>query len=139
MLHPLFAEGEHLAFLPEVVALLLSCMVIVYLCQRIHLVPIVAFLLTGVLIGPNALGLVREAERVNTLAEVGVMLLLFTIGMEFSLDELIRLMRSHSHRRRYSGRPDDCPCHSRTGVVRYQLASGRLYRLFARAEQRRLA
>ena len=88
-----FAEATPLSFLPEVVGLLLSCLVIIYLCQRLSLVPIVGFLLTGVLVGPNALGLVRDVQLVNTLAEVGVMLLLFTIGMELSLDEVARLTR----------------------------------------------
>ena len=88
-----FGEATSLVFLPEIVMLLLSCLVIIYLCQRLNLVPIVGFLLTGVLIGPNALGLVREVKLVDTLAEVGVMLLLFTIGMEVSLDEVARLTR----------------------------------------------
>ena len=85
----LFAE-THVSHLSEVVALLLSCVVILYLCQRVGLAPIVAFLLTGVLIGPNALALVRDVDHVETLAEIGAMLLLFTIGMEFSLDDLVR-------------------------------------------------
>ena len=89
----LLADAQELAFLPEVVALLLSCVAVTYLCQRVRLVPIVAFLLTGVLVGPNSLGLVRSLDTVQTLAQVGVMLLLFSIGMEFSLDEVIRLTR----------------------------------------------
>jgi monovalent cation:H+ antiporter-2, CPA2 family len=89
----IFAEATSLVFLPEIVGLLLSCLVIVYICQRLSLVPIVGFLLTGVLVGPNALGLVRDVKLVDTLAEVGVMLLLFTIGMELSLDEVARLTR----------------------------------------------
>lgn len=93
MTAPLFADGGHSGFMPDVVALLASCVVVLYACQRLGLVPIIAFLLTGVLIGPNALGLVRDPARVEVFAEVGVMLLLFTIGMEFSLDELVRLVR----------------------------------------------
>ena len=90
---PFFADGGHPAFLPDVVALVSSCVVVLFVCQRFRLVPIVAFLLTGVLIGPNALGLVGDPQRVEVFAEVGVMLLLFTIGMEFSLDELVRMVR----------------------------------------------
>jgi len=93
MLAPFIADAEHLAFLPEVVALLLSCVAVLFVCQHFRVVPIVAFLLTGVLIGPNALGLVRDVQRVEILAEIGAMLLLFTIGMEFSLEELIRMAR----------------------------------------------
>jgi CPA2 family monovalent cation:H+ antiporter-2 len=57
-------------------------------------VPIVGFLLAGVLIGPNQLGVVTDLEIVDAAAEVGVILLLFTIGMEFSLERLARLWRA---------------------------------------------
>ena len=66
---------------------------IAYLCYRLKLVPIAGFLIAGVIIGPNALGLVDDLELVNTLAEIGVILLLFTIGIEFSLDKLSRIKR----------------------------------------------
>ena len=130
---PLFADGGHSAFLPEVVALLASCVVVLYVCQRLRLVPIVAFLLTGVLIGPNALGLVRDSQRVEVFAEVGVMLLLFTIGMEFSLDELVRLVRlilvggglQIGAVRRPGGRG--------AGLLRRGLAGGRVHGMPARA------
>jgi CPA2 family monovalent cation:H+ antiporter-2 len=56
-------------------------------------VPIVGFLIAGVLIGPNALGLVRDQEIVDATAEIGVILLLFTIGIEFSLEKLARIQR----------------------------------------------
>lgn len=66
---------------------------IAYICYRLHLVPIAGFLIAGVIIGPNALGLVDDLELVNTLAEIGVILLLFTIGIEFSLEKLARIKR----------------------------------------------
>jgi CPA2 family monovalent cation:H+ antiporter-2 len=66
---------------------------VAYVGFRLRLVPIVAFLLTGVVIGPNALGLVNDQEIVDAAAEVGVLLLLFTIGLEFSLDRLKDLRR----------------------------------------------
>src|ERR671916_39501 len=52
-----------------------------------------AALLAGVLIGPSQLGLVANEEAVQAAAEVGVILLLFTIGIEFSLDRLARVWR----------------------------------------------
>jgi CPA2 family monovalent cation:H+ antiporter-2 len=67
---------------------------IAYLFTRIHLVPIAGFLLTGVVVGPNALGLVQDPELVDTLATIGVVLLLFEIGIEFSLEKLARLKRA---------------------------------------------
>jgi NhaP-type Na+/H+ or K+/H+ antiporter len=58
------------------------------------LVPIVGFLIAGVVIGPNALALVPDQELVDILAEIGVILLLFTIGIEFSLDKLNRIRKA---------------------------------------------
>jgi monovalent cation:H+ antiporter-2, CPA2 family len=81
------------AFMGEVVALIGACTVIAYLCQRVRIVPIVGFLLAGVLLGPNALGLVQDMEVIDAVAEVGVILLLFTIGIEFSLEKLARIKR----------------------------------------------
>ncbi|MER3553939.1 MAG: potassium transporter KefB [Meiothermus sp.] len=89
----LAAEGGSPAFFAEVALLLVSSALIAFLSFRIGLVPIVSFLLAGVLIGPNALGLVRDPEIINAAAEIGVVLLLFTIGIEFSLDRLARIAR----------------------------------------------
>lgn len=58
-------------FLVEIVALIAVSSVIAYLCQRLGLVPIVGFLLAGVLIGPGALGLVKNQELVDATAESG--------------------------------------------------------------------
>ncbi|MCI0336262.1 MAG: cation:proton antiporter [Acidobacteria bacterium] len=88
-----FAAAGIPAFLPEVVALIVAGAGIAYLCNRLNLVPIIGFLLAGVVIGPNGLGLVRDLELVNSAAEVGVVLLLFTIGIEFSLEKLARIKR----------------------------------------------
>jgi CPA2 family monovalent cation:H+ antiporter-2 len=85
-----------LPFLGEIVALFALSALIAYLCTRIRLVPIAGFLLTGVVVGPNALGLVQDPELVSTLAEIGVILLLFEIGIEFSLTKLARLKRAIS-------------------------------------------
>jgi CPA2 family monovalent cation:H+ antiporter-2 len=52
---------------------------------------ILGFLLTGILIGPHALGLVHETEEIELIAEIGVILLLFVIGMELSLRHLLAI------------------------------------------------
>jgi len=83
-----------LPFLNEIVALFVVSVAIAYVCYRLRLVPIAGFLIAGVIIGPNALGLVYDQELVDILAEVGVILLLFTIGLELSLDKLSRLRRA---------------------------------------------
>ena len=77
----------------ELAALFAAGVLVAYLCYRVRLVPIAGFLLAGVIIGPNALGLVRDMTLVQELAEVGVILLLFSIGVEFSLGEMARLAR----------------------------------------------
>lgn len=59
--------------------------------RRIRFPSIVGFLFAGILGGPHALGLVTDPKRVEQLAEIGVVLLLFTIGIEFSLKELMRI------------------------------------------------
>ena len=55
---------------------------------RLHLPTIVSFLLTGMLAGPHGLGIISAMEEVEHLAEIGVILLLFTVGLEFSLERL---------------------------------------------------
>lgn len=92
---PIFAAVT-LPFLQEIVAFLVVCTVVAYGCHYLGLAPIMGFLITGALIGPNAAGLVGNPELVETLAEVGVILLLFEIGVEFSLRKLSRLRRTIS-------------------------------------------
>jgi CPA2 family monovalent cation:H+ antiporter-2 len=54
----------------------------------------VGFLLTGILTGPYGLGLIKAVHEVEILAEVGVVLLLFTIGIQFSLARLLQIKKS---------------------------------------------
>ena len=90
----LLAAGEGPpAFLTQIAALVVAGAVIGYVCARLRIVPIVGFLLAGVLIGPNALGVVREREIIDAAAELGVILLLFTIGIEFSIGRLMGIRR----------------------------------------------
>ena len=91
---PVLAVGAVPPFLGQLTALIGASVVIAYLCFRLRLVPIVGFLIAGVAIGPHALGLVSDSDLVAQMAEVGVMLLLFTIGVEFNLDRLARLRRA---------------------------------------------
>lgn len=88
-----FAAGAIPQFMTEIVALIVAGAVIAYICFRFKLVPIVGFLLAGVLIGPNALGFVKDQALVDATAEIGVILLLFTIGIEFSLEKLAKIQK----------------------------------------------
>ena len=62
-------------------------------CHRLRLPSAIGLLLAGVVAGPEALGLVRNAHEIELLAEIGVVLLLFVIGLEISLADLERLQR----------------------------------------------
>src|SRR3954471_24063205 len=80
-------------FMLELVVLVASAALIAYLCQRLGLVSIVGFLLPGVLVAPNDLGVVRSGRTLEEVAQTGVILLLFTIGMELSIERLVQLRR----------------------------------------------
>lgn len=66
---------------------------VVYALRYIKLPPIAGLLIAGATIGPHGLSLVEDAHRVEVLAEIGVVLLLFTIGLESSLGQLLKMWR----------------------------------------------
>jgi len=66
---------------------------VVFLFQKLRLPVVVGFLVTGVIFGPHGVGLIRRSDDVESLAEIGVVLLLFTIGIEFSISRLSRMRR----------------------------------------------
>jgi len=68
-------------------------LLVILVFHRIKLPALPGFIVAGVLLGPNALGLVSDVQQVESLAEVGVILLLFTIGIEFSLSRLREMGR----------------------------------------------
>jgi CPA2 family monovalent cation:H+ antiporter-2 len=77
----------------EILIVLASALVLGTLAEQFRLSAILGYLAAGTLVGPNVLGLVEQAEHVQTIAELGVALLLFTIGLEFSFPRLKRLGR----------------------------------------------
>ncbi len=77
----------------QLVALLAICLLLTYICHRLRLLPIIGFLLAGILLGPGVFSLIEDEALINQLAEIGVILLLFTIGIEFSLEKLARIAR----------------------------------------------
>src|SRR3990170_6699303 len=60
---------------------------------RIGLPTIVGFLVTGVIIGPHGFALVKETSTVEMLAQIGIVLLLFTIGLEFSVRSMLKIKK----------------------------------------------
>ncbi len=87
---PVLAAGAT-PLLEDLGVLVVAAALIAYISQRLGMIPIVGFLLSGILIGPNGLGLVEDLDLINQAADLGVILLLFTIGIEFSLSRLRQL------------------------------------------------
>src|SRR5258708_12797128 len=79
---------EHVGLLADLAIIFTVSLVVVLLFHRFRLPPVPGFIVAGVLLGPNALGLVNDVTGVERLADVGVILLLFTVGIEFSAGRL---------------------------------------------------
>ncbi len=81
------------SLLYELFVVFLSATIVVLIFHRLKLPHIVGFLVCGVLVGPHGLDLIVRIEDIEVLAEIGVVWLLFSIGLEFSLAELRRIKR----------------------------------------------
>lgn len=78
----------------ELALLFALCVGVAIAFHRLRLPPVVAFLTTGAVVGPYSLGLVKHEHVVRELAELGIVILLFTVGLEVSLSQLVRLRRA---------------------------------------------
>ncbi|MBL8754055.1 MAG: cation:proton antiporter [Planctomycetes bacterium] len=78
----------------ELTLLFALCVVVAVTFHRLRLPPIVGFLCAGVLVGPNATALVHNEAMVRELAEVGIVVLLFAVGLEVPLGQIARLKRT---------------------------------------------
>ena len=70
-----------------------AALILGYLTQRAGLSPIVGYLIAGTLVGPHTPGFVANAEIAEQLAEVGVILLMFGVGLQFHVEELLAVRR----------------------------------------------
>lgn len=80
-----------LAFLRDLVILFGASIVVVYGFNKLRVPAVVGFLVAGALLGPYGLDVVDDVARIEVFAEVGVVMLLFTIGVEFSLAHIASL------------------------------------------------
>jgi CPA2 family monovalent cation:H+ antiporter-2 len=87
------SEMSGAAGLLPVLLLLASSVIAVALCRSARLPPMIGYLVTGLALGPHALGVVSEREETHRLAEFGVVFLMFSIGLEFSLTKLKSMRR----------------------------------------------
>ena len=80
-------------FLGELVLIGALAVAIILVFQRLKIPPVIGLIFTGILLGPSGIAAVYDQKLISTLAELGVILLLFTIGLEFSLDDLKKLKK----------------------------------------------
>ncbi|HET9653698.1 MAG TPA: cation:proton antiporter, partial [Usitatibacter sp.] len=74
--------------------LLASAVGVVVVFRQLAIPPIIGYLLVGALVGPHALGLVAATEDQRSVAEFGVVFLMFSVGLEFSLPQLMAMRRT---------------------------------------------
>ncbi|MFA4823578.1 MAG: cation:proton antiporter [Methanoregula sp.] len=79
--------------LAAVIVVILS-IVLLYIGNHFRLPSIVSFLIIGMLLGPFGFGLITDQSAIETFGEIGIILLLFTIGLEFSFEKLLRSWRT---------------------------------------------
>ena len=84
----------HFPILQDIIILLSFSVAVVLLLQRFNIPSILGFLITGLLIGPYGFGLINAVNEIEIIAEIGVILLLFVIGMELSLKQLVTMRKT---------------------------------------------
>ncbi|MFH1018229.1 MAG: cation:proton antiporter [Pseudomonadota bacterium] len=84
---------HQIPFLDDLLIVILSGVAVTVLLSRLRLPMVAGLLLAGALVGPSGFGLVRDSKNIETLSEVGVGLLLFSVGLEFSLRRLLKVLK----------------------------------------------
>ena len=82
-----------LGVLKDIVIIFALSTFVNFIFTRIKVPAIIGYLITGVIAGPHLLALINSPENVEVMAEIGVILLMFTIGLEFSLNHLLNIRR----------------------------------------------
>ena len=82
------------SLLQDIFFIFVASIVIILIFNKLHLHPIIGFIFTGALVGPYGLGLIASSHDVEMLSEIGVVLLLFTIGIEFSLEHIVKIKKA---------------------------------------------
>ena len=80
--------------LDELLIILFLSIISYFICSRLKIPGIIGFLTVGAIGGPNGLGLINAVHEVEVFAEIGIVLLLFTIGIEFSIKKFLKLKKS---------------------------------------------
>ena len=81
------------SIIKDIVLILLVSIPIIVIFNRIQLPSIVGFLIAGIILGPSVLKIISNPEQIEVMAEIGVILLLFSVGLEVSLKELLDIKK----------------------------------------------
>ena len=84
----------HYTILEGILILLASAVLVSTLFRRFNLPPVLGYLIVGLVVGPYGLGWIPDLDSTHQLAEFGVVFLMFTIGLEFSLPKLMAMKRA---------------------------------------------
>ena len=82
-----------LTILKDIVIIFSLSILVNYLFTKLKIPTIIGYLLTGIIAGPYALSLIRSLKEIELMAEIGIILLLFSIGLEFSLNHILKIRR----------------------------------------------
>ncbi len=84
---------QELLVIQDIVVILLVSLPIIFLFKRLNIPSIVGFLIAGMIIGPHGFRLINDSDSINAMAQMGVIALLFTIGLEISFKDLARMKK----------------------------------------------
>lgn len=84
----------HDLLLKDLIIILGTTLPISFVFNKLRLPTLIGYIFAGIIIGPYGVGLIKDSADVEVLAEIGVVLLLFTIGLEFSLARMIKNIRT---------------------------------------------
>ncbi|HEX2963546.1 MAG TPA: cation:proton antiporter [Ignavibacteriales bacterium] len=84
---------QHIPIIKVLVIIFLASLPIIFLFRKLNLPSIAGFLVAGIIIGPYGFRLITGAEAIRVMAEIGIILLLFTIGLEVSVGKLVQMKR----------------------------------------------
>ena len=81
-------------FLKSLEVIFIASAAVILLLYKLKIPSLIGFIIAGIIIGPHGVGLIKDIHFIQILAEIGVILLLFTIGMEFSMSKLFRIKKA---------------------------------------------
>lgn len=81
-------------FLKSLEVIFIASAAVILLLYKLKMPSLIGFIVAGIIIGPHGVGLIEDIHFIRILAEIGVILLLFTIGIEFSMSQLVRIKKA---------------------------------------------